>query len=367
MLRTLIAIAACVPFARAQSLVHIGVQRDTAPTVSAPLEGAQVYLWDDGSAEGFFGIGGPPSDVAWLQGFETSGASDVIARVSVAFGGIGSGAVPNGTSVTLCVWDDPDDDGHPGDAVLVSSAKDVVRNSGTDVLNDYDVPPAAVHGVFFVGAILTTSASAQTPIAADEPSPNAAPNRALISGAPAGTFSATNLGSNPFGFFDVSVIGAVFLLRAEGQAQPTSYCTGKPNALGCIPTMKWSGAPSASSPSGFTILGGRIRNHRTGVLCYTSSGRASIPFQGGIFCLASPSQRAVPVFSGGTATPAADCSGLYSIDMNAFASGALGGTPSAALSTPGAVIDCQWWGRDPNDPAGFKSSLSDALEYVVGT
>jgi hypothetical protein len=49
--------------------------------------------------------------------------------------------------------------------------------------------------------------------------------------------------------------------------------------------------------------------------------------------------------------------------MAAYASGALGGNPIPALSIPGTVVTCQWWGRDLG--ASHATSLSDALEYTV--
>jgi hypothetical protein len=79
--------------------------------------------------------------------------------------------------------------------------------------------------------------------------------------------------------------------------------------------------------------------------------------------LAPPVRRSPGVNSGGTAPPAADCTGVLSLDITAFALGHLGGTPQAALSAPGTVVDCQFWSRDPGAVAN--ASLSDALEYEV--
>ncbi|HTF90876.1 MAG TPA: hypothetical protein VK843_20820 [Planctomycetota bacterium] len=146
---------------------------------------------------------------------------------------------------------------------------------------------------------------------------------------------------------------------------PAIYCTAKINSLGCTPTISSSGASSASAGSGFLIKASNVRNQKPGLMLYSVTGRAAIPFQGGLRCVNIPVRRTTPANSGGTTLPASDCSGVYSIDMNTFTVGGLGGNPIPALAVQGTVVDCQWWGRDPGFPAPNNSTLSDALEYVV--
>ena len=144
------------------------------------------------------------------------------------------------------------------------------------------------------------------------------------------------------------------------------YCTAKLNSLGCLPAIGWSGWPSATLPSGFTVSASNVRNNQVGILFYGVNGRAATPFQGGTLCVSTPIWRTRLMSSGGTGAPADDCTGTYSIDMNSFARGTLGGTPLPALSTPGTVVDCQFWADDPGFPPPGNSSLTDGLEYTVG-
>ncbi|MBK8181207.1 MAG: hypothetical protein IPK67_20470 [Planctomycetes bacterium] len=146
---------------------------------------------------------------------------------------------------------------------------------------------------------------------------------------------------------------------------PVAYCTPKTNSLGCVPAVAFTGSPSATAASGFSVSASQVRNNRAGLCLYSASGRAAVPFTGGTLCLATPVRRSIPLQSGGNPQPANDCSGIYSIDLNAFGRGALGGHPAPFLSAPGTVVQAQFWGTDPGFPAPNSTTLSEGIEFTL--
>jgi hypothetical protein len=157
--------------------------------------------------------------------------------------------------------------------------------------------------------------------------------------------------------------GDVRTVQLDLSESPSAYCTPKINSLGCTPNLVFSGSSSASATSGFSVSVANVLNQRSGLLFYGISGANNVPFQGGYLCVQPPTLRTPIANSGGNATPPDDCSGVLSIDMNAFASGALGGSPAPALGVAGTRVWCEVWSRDPVSPS--TTNLSSALTYVV--
>ncbi len=146
----------------------------------------------------------------------------------------------------------------------------------------------------------------------------------------------------------------------------TTYCVAKVNSLGCTPSIDASGAHNANVPGGFVVRGVNVRNNKTGLLIYGFSGQSSAPFSGGTLCVHAPIKRTPGLVSGGNPAPASDCSGVYSIDVAAFANGLLGGIPAPQLNIAGQVVDAQYWGRDPGFAPPFNATLTDGIEWTVG-
>ena len=205
------------------------------------------------------------------------------------------------------------------------------------------------------GAITTVAKQSNpTPIGGTYGILDAWPSRLALRG----TFGAATPGAS-FG-----ALNAHFTYD-ECTPAPANYCTAKVNSLGCTPAIGFAGSSSASATSGFVVSATQVLNNKPGLFVYGATGRAASPLGGGTLCIAPPVRRSIALSTGGNPPPN-DCSGAPALDLNAFASGALGGNPAPFLALPGTLVDCQFWSRDQGFPAPNNQSLTNALEYVVG-
>jgi hypothetical protein len=150
--------------------------------------------------------------------------------------------------------------------------------------------------------------------------------------------------------------GSVYVYRVA--VEPVVYCTAQTSSLGCAPTIAHSGFPSATELVPFEVFATNVVNQKGGLLFYGTFGRDQTPFSGGTLCVQGPVRRTPAQSSGGSAL-GADCTGELRYDFNARIRS--GVDPALVV---GAIVDAQYWHRDPQAPD--KTCLSDALEFEIG-
>ena len=136
--------------------------------------------------------------------------------------------------------------------------------------------------------------------------------------------------------------------------EPFTYCGAQVNSQGCTPAIGWSGAPSASSRSGFLVTASGLVPGQTGLLFYGTSEGWAAPFRGSGRCFSGPLRRTPVQDSGGLGA----CTGGFSFDFNARIAAGL--DPALRACT---TVRAQYWSRDPGAPQGV--NLTDAIEFVI--
>ena len=139
---------------------------------------------------------------------------------------------------------------------------------------------------------------------------------------------------------------------------PQTYCSAKANSLGCATGIGFDGVPSVTSPQPFDITVSNALSNKNGLFFYGLDAN-SAPFQGGTICVKTPVKR-TPLQNSNGNPPPEDCSGAFGLDFNARIQA--GGDPNL---TAGTTIYGQYWYRDPADPSGFGTGLTDALQFTI--
>ena len=138
----------------------------------------------------------------------------------------------------------------------------------------------------------------------------------------------------------------------------TAYCAAKVSSQGCTPIIGAFGTPSATWPGVFDISAVNVISGKNGLLFY-GYAPAAIPFQGAWLCVAPPIRRTMVQNSGGVFPPN-NCTGSYTYDFNARIQGGVD-----PLLVAGVWVYVQYWYRDPGDPTGFGTGLSDGLSFAI--
>ena len=159
------------------------------------------------------------------------------------------------------------------------------------------------------------------------------------------------LGGTPVGSRDA------WLARYGGCPTPATYCTAKVNSKGCLPTIWYTGSPSASHATAFRIRASNVVSSSPGMLIYSKAGADAKPFQGGFLCVRPPIKRTSLQNSGGSPPPK-DCSGTFVFEFNDLI--ASGQDPEL---TEGQQVWTQYWYRDADSPSG--TGLTDGLHFTI--
>src|SRR5947207_7416978 len=254
----LLLLAVCaIPFALAQRKAikrnNVVPQLSAASHVRSPatpkvnrllrsLLPSSVYMLDDGTSENSIGLtaGG---EIVCLNEFAVIPGSETITSINIAWG---TPTFPdpslNGLPYTVAVWSDPNVDGSPTDAVLLTTASGVVADEGTDTFIDVAITPTTITTQnFFVGFGIDQVAG-QFPSAFDEDNP--LPNRSWIAGSNTqGGADLEDLNNNdiPVATIESFGLSGNWMIRADagGGGTPTPSPSATPTSTGTPSSCSW--------------------------------------------------------------------------------------------------------------------------------
>ena len=181
---------------------------------TTPIPTASTYQVDDGSSENALGLtnGG---DIMWLNAFQVAEGAGVITEISTVWGSSRGGGLPTNKPVRLLLYEDPDDDGNPSDAVLLRQVDTQVQNPHTDQFTTESIPETSVEGTFFIAALYQEQDAGTFPAPLDQSSDFQAASWIAAVDTPGG-FNVDDLSENGIAPLEGSEFEGNWLLRAEG-------------------------------------------------------------------------------------------------------------------------------------------------------
>jgi hypothetical protein len=141
------------------------------------------------------------------------------------------------------------------------------------------------------------------------------------------------------------------------------YCTAGTSASGCQASISASGTASATGSSGFVLSAAGVEGSKDGAFFWGKNGKQANPWGNGTSyqCVVPPVTRGGSLSGSGTIGA---CDGSFAQDLNA--------TWCSACPYPqknpgaGVFVQAQLWYRDPLSTSNQTTSLSDAIEFLVG-
>lgn len=122
------------------------------------------YLYDDGTSETTLAVGAP-AQIAWYNRFVVEPGGEWIGAIGVVYGP----GYPN-YPIDVVVWSDPNNDGDPSDAQVLTRKATVMRNIGTNIYNVVEIPGTYIGEAgtsYFVGAFMDDNDGFARPMAID--------------------------------------------------------------------------------------------------------------------------------------------------------------------------------------------------------
>jgi hypothetical protein len=176
------------------------------------------YILDDGTIENAVGLtlGG---DLMWLNYFTITGGCETINTVYLTWG-----LIPNGRPCRVILYEDPDDDGNPDDAIYLTETSTTVQNAWAffnpgEVMTftTVGITPTTVSGGFFVAALIQNQLGGEYPGPMDATTNQ---GKSWVAYSAGGTFDVDNLSSNTIYSMGDIGLGSNLMLRAEGGGAP---------------------------------------------------------------------------------------------------------------------------------------------------
>jgi hypothetical protein len=257
-----------------------------------------VCQYDDGVSEGARTLcGSTTSEFIRVQRFGNPGDVTRVSSVSFTWGSPAdaSPASPSGWPGTVAIWNDPNDDGNPSNAVLLQTVAFSVASSDTDTFQSVTLSPAVVvSGAYFVGVGSWASSSSDANGGIDRSVPCL--GRSWAVGNCLGAANYDDLSANTFYPHPLDDVDpGVWMIRVDCEGLITPFCfPGSDGVVACPCSNPPSSADRGCNNHGATSGGASL----------AGSGSPSLASDSLVLSSTGENASALTVFWTGSATNA---------------------------------------------------------------